>query len=55
MQKRKISFNWLHITKIVNGVDVFTNVESILPVCLEYICQFDKVQRKYDHTRNNYS
>lgn len=54
MQKRKISFNWLHITKIVNGVDVFTNVESILPVCLEYICQFDKVQRKYDLTKDKF-
>ena len=54
MQKRKISFNWLHITKIVNGVDVFTNVESILPVYLEYICQFDKVQRKHDLTKDKF-
>lgn len=54
MQKRKISFNWLHLSKKVNGEEVFENVESILPIFLEYICRLDRVHRKYDLTRDKF-
>ena len=54
MQKRKISFNWLHLSKKVNGEEVFENVEIFLPAFLEYICRLDRVQRKYDLTRDKF-
>lgn len=54
MQKRKISFNWLHLSKKVNGEEVFENVEIFLPTFLEYICRLDRVQRKYDLTRDKF-
>lgn len=54
MQKRKISFNWLHLSKKVNEEEVFENVENILPTFLENICQLDRVQRKYDLTRDKF-
>ena len=54
MQKRKISFNWLHLSKRVDGEEVFENVENILPTFLEYICRLDRVQRKYDLTRDKF-
>lgn len=54
MQKRKISFNWLHLSKRVDGEEVFENAENILPTFLEYICRLDRVQRKYDLTRDKF-
>lgn len=48
MQKRKIGFNWLHLSKIIESEEVFENVESNLPALLSYICQLPKIQRKYE-------
>ena len=46
MQKRKISFNWLHLSSMVENEEVFTNVESNLLALLSYISALPKIQTK---------
>ena len=54
MQKRKISFNWLHLSSMVENEEVFANVESNLLVLLSNIGALPKVQRKYNITKDKF-
>lgn len=54
MQKRKISFNWLHLSSMVENEEVFTNVESNLLALLNYISELPKVQRKYNLSKDKF-
>ncbi len=54
MQKRKISFNWLHLSSMVENEEVFTNVESNLLALLSYISALPKIQRKYNLTKDKF-
>ena len=54
MQKRKISFNWLHLSSMVENEEVFTNVESNLLALLNYISELPKVQRKFNLSRDKF-
>ncbi len=54
MQKRKISFNWLHLSSMVENEEVFTNIESNLLALLSYISALPKVQRKYNLTKDKF-
>jgi hypothetical protein len=55
MQKRKISFNWLHLSSMVENEEEFTNVESNLLALLSYISALPKIQRKYNLTKDKFS
>ena len=54
MQKRKINFNWLHLSSMVEDDEVFTNVGSNLLALLSYISALPKVQRKYNLTKDKF-
>lgn len=54
MQKRKISFNWLHLSSMVENEEEFTNVESNLLALLSYISALPKIQRKYNLTKDKF-
>ena len=54
MQKRKISFNWLHLSSMVENEEMFTNVESNLLALLSYISALPKIQRKYNLTKDKF-
>lgn len=54
MKKRKISFNWLLLSSMVENEEVFANVENDLLVLLNYISGLPKVQRKYNLTKNKF-
>ena len=54
MKKRKISFNWLLLSSMVENEEVFANVENDLLVLLNYISGLPKVQRKYNLTKDKF-
>ncbi len=54
MQKRKISFNWLHLSSMVEDEEVFTNIKSNLLALLNYISELPKVQRKHNLSRDKF-
>ncbi|MBR6043165.1 MAG: hypothetical protein IKP37_11105 [Paludibacteraceae bacterium] len=54
MPKKKISFNWLHLSSMDENEEEFKNVKSSLLALLSYISKLPKVQRKYDLTKDKF-
>lgn len=54
MQKRKIGFHWLRLSKMIGEERVYNNVEASLTSLLSYIYSLPKTQRKYDITNDKF-
>lgn len=54
MQKRKIGFYWLHNVEKIDNEEVFHNLNNILPNLLNFICNKEKIDRKYDLSEDKF-